>query len=1036
MKLSLNRLISLAIFVPALILFGLSSFFFYQNFQNYQKVQKDQKYIELTKRLENILVALGQERGTSSIYFVSKGKYPHSKEVVTKKRANMSRAVNSLKQFINQNPKYYNDVNSIISLADQLPTIRKRIDSFKDIKYKKWFFGYYTVLENRIINKIYQLSKKFPPKLQTLYKTKIPFEKATAYTGIIRGFVSYYLTADLPISQNDYQNVLLKYYHDTNILPIDTFQGTPIFQKFHSKKFRNLEANIKSILFYIEQSDMQYYNNGKFNGYPIDAFDYFNTMTKRINYFKNATDYVNTKINSNINIIKSESTNKLIIYAVLFFISILILLAGLYINKLVNEHIDELSELISSLAPITGEKTKIDIASPEGMHKAIKTVSEAIKITQEAINKSEESTKAKSLFLANMSHEIRTPLNGILGFLDLLKTTEPDEEQQEYISTIELSAKNLLQIVNNILDVSKIESQKISLEEIEFRALDEFENTIEIFATPAAQKNIEYVADISPDMPSVLKGDILKIKEVLTNLINNAMKFTHKDGSISVKIKNNGIKDNLAEIYFEVEDSGIGMSEEQKAKIFEAFAQADESVTRKYGGTGLGLTIVKNYIEIMGGTIKVESEINKGTKFFFTLKFPVIDKTPRYKASLYNNKTFAILNTQKDSKRKEISFEYLSYFEINKIGFNNASELKNLLNKEKIDAIVLFYQESDKKEIETILEQNLKIPVIIIASYAFKEAIDKLSPEINIYDPVTPTKTYNSVESLKETKTLVKKSKEETPIYKIKALIAEDNPINMKLITTTLKNLGVKTDTASNGLEAFNKYSMYPDKYDVIFMDVQMPIMDGVEATQEIIEFEEEEELPHTPIIAVTANVLKGDRERFLGSGMDDYISKPINKNELHRVLEQIAKHRYSKAVHMIQNEENKIQPVENKLDNKAEEIKEDKTQETPKEQKLILASESSFLANYLKNTLKEDFETANNIKELSKLVKKENLNIILLEEEFGGTDLEQLISSIKEENPDTIIIAITEKNIKNADATIADLNPEEIEKTIQRVVK
>ena len=1029
MKLSLNKFIALAIFIPALILFGFSSFFFYQNFQNYQKVQKAQEYITLTKKLENILVDLGQERGTSSIYFVSKGKYPHSKEVVTKKRANMSKAINALKQFINQNPKYYNEVDNIISLTNQLPGIRKKIDSFSNIKYKEWFFGYYTVLENQIINKIYQLSKKFPPKLQALYRTKIPFEKATAYTGIIRGFVSYYITADLPLSQNDYKNVLLKYYHDTDILPIAQFRGTPLYNEFNSKKFKNLESDIKAIIFYIEQASMNYYQTGNFNGYPIDAFDYFNEMTKRITYFKNATDYINTDINSNIDIIKTNATKNLIIYAILFFISIIILLIGIYVNQLVKTHIDELSTLISSITPITGKKTKIDVASPEGMHKAIQTVSEAIEITQEAIKKSEESTKAKSLFLANMSHEIRTPLNGILGFLELLKATEANEEQQDYISTIELSAKNLLQIVNNILDVSKIESQKISIEEIDFRALDEFENTIEIFAAPTAQKNIEYAADISPDIPTVLKGDILKIKEVLTNLINNSMKFTHKDGSIIVRIKNNGIKEDKAELYFEVEDTGIGMSEEQKAKVFEAFTQADESVTRRYGGTGLGLTIVKNYIEMMNGQIKVESELNKGTKFFFTLKLPVIDKTPRYQASLYKDKTFAILKTQTDSLRKNIAFKYFSYFGIDKITFNNANEIESLINTEKIESIILFYQESDKKEIENILNKELNIPVIMVASYAFKGDIDKLSPEINIYDPVTPTKTFNGIESLKETKRLTKVSKEETPIYKIKALVAEDNPINMKLITTTLKNLGVETDTANNGLEAFNKYSMYPDKYDVIFMDVQMPIMDGVEATQEIIEYEEEEELPHTPIIAVTANVLKGDRERFLGSGMDDYISKPIDKNELHRVLEQIAKHRYSKTVHMIQKEEN---------NNELKEV-----QETPKneeksikEKKIILASESSFLANYLKNTLKENFEIATNLKELSKLAKKDNLNIILLEEDFTGANLEQLISSIKKENPDTIIIAITEKNIKNADAIIEDLNPEEIEKTIQKVTK
>ena len=1063
MKLSLNKLISLAIFVPAFILFGLSGFFFYKNFHNYQQVKSSQKYVELTKRLENILVALGEERGTSSIYFVSKGQYPKSKALVMKKRAKMSRAINELKSFINQNPKYYNDVKNILSLTNELPTIRKRIDSFSNIKYKEWFFGYYTRLENQIINKIYSLSNKFPATLQTLYKTKIPFEKATAYTGIIRGFGSYYITADLPINENDYKNVLMKYYHDTNILPLASFKNTPIGNEFNSNKFKNLESDIKAILFYIEQADMEYYQTGNFNGYPIDSIDYFNELTKRIKYFKDASSYINNEINENIKNIKAQATNNLIIYSILFIISILILLAGLYIHKLVNNHIKELSELISSLAPITGKEEKIDVASPEGMHKAIQTVSEAIKITQESVKHSEEAAKAKSLFLANMSHEIRTPLNGILGFLELLKTTEPNEEQQEYISTIELSAKNLLQIVNNILDVSKIESQKITLEEIEFRALDEFENTIEIFATPAAQKNIEYVADISPDIPSVLKGDILKIKEILTNLINNAMKFTHQDGQILVTIKNNGIKENSAELYFEVKDTGIGMSEEQKNKIFEAFTQADESVTRKYGGTGLGLTIVKSYIEMMGGQIQVESEINKGTKFFFTLNLEVLDKTPRYEKSLFSDKTFAILNTQKDSTRKEITFNYYSYFGINRIGFNNTSELINLLNKEKIDAVAIFYQESNKNEIEALFDKELNIPIIMISSFAFKENIDKLSPNINIYDPVTPTKIVTSTESLKEKIILTKKEKaEETPIYKIKALVAEDNPINMKLITTMFKNLGVEVDTANNGLEAFNKYSMYPDKYDVIFMDVQMPVMDGIEATQEILEFEKEEGLPHTPIIAVTANVLKGDKERFLGSGMDDYISKPIEKEELHRVLEEIAKHRYSRKTHKneVSNKENKEETKEiNKIENnepKNDEIKtsientennnemENKDipiQKTPikeniKEKKLILASESSFLAKYLKNILKEDFDIATNIKELSKLAKKDNFNIILIEEDFAGADLEQLISSIKEENPDTIIIAITEKDLKNADAVISDLNPEEIEKIIQKVNK
>ena len=1015
MKLSLNKLIGIAIFLPVLILLLVSGISLYQNYQNYDKAVTAQKELTLAKKLEAILVALGEERGTSSIYFVSKGNYPHSKEIVAKKRANMTKAVDDLKSFINNNPEYFKDVSDVLTYLNQLPVIRKKIDSFSNIKYKEWFFGYYTVLENKILKDLYLISKKFPPKLQAIYAQKIPFEKITAYTGIVRGFVSYYITADLPLEENDYKNVLLNYFHSTNILPLEAFQKTPLEKEFNSDKFKKLENDIKDILFYIEQANMDYYINGTFNGYPIDAIDYFKIMTNRIKYFKKATNYLNSEINKEAEFILANAKQNLIINAVILLIAIIVTLIGIYVERLVNNHIKELSDLISSLAPITGEEIKIDIASPEGMHKAIETVSKAIAITQDAIKKSQEAAKAKSLFLANMSHEIRTPLNGILGFLELLKTTDLNEEQQEYINTIEQSAKNLLQIVNNILDVSKIESNKVSLELIEFKAVDEIENTVEIFATPAAQKGIEYVTYISPDMPSVLKGDVLKIKEILTNLINNAIKFTHKDGTISVTVKLNEIKDNKANIYFEVKDTGIGMSEEQKNKIFEAFSQADESVTRKYGGTGLGLTIVKSYIEMMGGEIKVESELNKGSKFYFTLELEIVDPTPKYQRNAFANYTFAILNTQKDTLRKEVTFEYFSYFGINKIGFNSFNEIQNLLNKENINSIVIFYEESDKNELANLSNYQINIPIITISSYAYKEAIDKLGADFNIYDPVTPSKVNNTAEALKTRK--VHKTRKVTISkggeYKLRALIAEDNPINMKLLTTTLKQLGVEVDTAQNGLEAFNKYSMNPEKYDVIFMDVQMPIMDGPEATQEIIEFEKEEGLPHTPIVAVTANVLKGDRERFLGVGMDDYISKPIDKKELIRVLDEIAKQ---------------------KAHNKEIEEIEEEIQKSPTEKQLIVASESPFFINYLKQIIKENFIPASSIKELSKAIDENKLNIIILEEDFANADIKTLIDSIKNEFKNVKIILVSEQEIPNADAVIKDLNPENLQNTIKRL--
>ncbi|EDM23902.1 ATP-binding protein [Caminibacter mediatlanticus] len=1019
MRGSLVKLISIVVFVPTLILLSISGFFLYKNFVQYQKVQESKKYLELTKKLENMLIYLGQERGVSSIYSVSKGKYPNIKKLITQKRILFSNSINDLKQFINKNPEFYKNVNNIISLANNLPVIRKKIDTFKDNYIKTYFFTYYNKLEQEILKSLTQIQAYYPDKIKSIYAIKLPIEKIIAYSGIIRGFGSYYITADTPMSEKEYKNILLKYYHDSNLL----LKSPNIEKFFNNSEFKKIEKDIKTVIFYLQQANMQYYINNTFDGYAIDAYDYFNLFTKRINFFNNSVNKLNNEVNTNLNLIVKNATNNLIINSIIFLLSILILILGMYIVKLIKSHINELSNLLTTLAPITGKNIQIDISSTKGINEAIKVVNDSIKIIQESIKKSEEATKAKSLFLANMSHEIRTPLNGILGFLEILKTTDLTPEQEEYVDTISQSAKNLLQIVNNILDISKIESNKVTIEEIEFKALDEFESTLEIFATPASHKHIQYVTEISPNMPSILKGDILKIKEIITNLINNAIKFTPENGIISVKILLQEIINNKAKIYFEVRDTGIGMSEAQKAKIFEAFTQADASVTRKYGGTGLGLTIVKSYLEMMGSHINVESEINKGSRFYFTINLEVIDSKPRYKQNSFNNTTLAILNTSKETLRKEYAIEYLNYFGVSRIGFNNKNELIELKNSEKIDAIVVFFEESNKEDIFELTDLN--IPIITITSFVYKENIDKLNPEASIFDPNYPSKTYQALSTIKNKAPIIQKRKttiQEKPIYQIKALIAEDNPINRKLLQTKLKSMGIESDIATNGLDAFNKYTMYPEKYDVIFMDIQMPTMDGIEATQEIIEFEKEEGIPHTPIIAVTANVLKGDKERFLGTGMDDYISKPIETNELERVIKNIAKHKYTPNEEI--EEQNSIQ--ESKEPIKAINV------ESNKENKIIVATESSFLTKYLKSILEEDFDIASNLNELNKKI--DNNTILIIEENFNEADMNILINTIKEDYPNIKILVIGDTNYENINGIIQDLNPETLNNAIKKI--
>ncbi|GAX87281.1 conserved hypothetical protein [Lebetimonas natsushimae] len=1030
MKLSLSKLLAIAIWLPSLILISWSGYNLYTQFKKYNEYKLNIKYLELGNRLENLLVYLGQERGVSSIYSISKGNYPKSKELVLQKRILFDKAIKDLRDFIHKNPEFYSEIKNVLNKLNNLQNVRHKIDSFSKDYIHSYFFTYYTDLENSILNAESRIFKHFPQVVKPNFALKLELDKMIAYSGITRGFGSYFITADIPMSDKDYENILMKYFHDSNILITNLSNNPRAKGFFNDPQFKKIEKAIKDTIFYIQQANMGYYLNNNFEGYPIDAIDYFNIFTKRISFFKNSTNAINNDINKQINTLISEIIKKRNIAIVIFIIAVIVLLLGYFINKTIRSHIKALSNMLTKLAPITGENVKIDINSPKGMNEALKITEEAIAITQEAVKKSEEASKAKSLFLANMSHEIRTPLNGILGFLELLKTTELTPEQHDYINTIAQSAENLLQIVNNILDVSKIESNKLTLEIIDFKIEDEIENTLEVFATPCAQKEIEYVAYISPDLPSIVKGDVLKIKEILTNLINNAIKFTHKNGLIEVTAKLNKIENNKANIYFEVKDTGIGMSEEQKNKIFEAFAQADESVTRKYGGTGLGLTIVKSYIEMMGGEIKVDSEINKGSKFYFDLWFDIVDPAPKYRSKSLSDVTVAFLNTFKDSRRKEISFEYLNYFGINKIGFNSLDELNKIIKKEKINGIVVFYEESEKDKIYELLNSDL--PIIFVSSLANKQKIDELNLDsFNIFDPNVPSKTYNAIlYSKEEIKREIKQAQKEKQIYELNALIAEDNPINMKLLETTLKNLGIKADTAHNGLEAFNKYSMNPEKYDVIFMDAQMPVMDGIEATQEILEFEKEEEIPHTPIIAVTANVLKGDRERFLGAGMDDYISKPIKKEELLRIIENISKNKYSKHTANEENTDNieTVIKTEETASEKEEQLKEPKvSSNTPN---IIIATEADLLADYLQSII-PDGKVAKNLNELSKLVEYNSNNIVLLEEGFNNSDISQLVKTLKNNN--IKIIAITNKDVE-ADIILKNLLPDNILESIKRL--
>ena len=496
----------------------------------------------------------------------------------------------------------------------------------------------------------------------------------------------------------------------------------------------------------------------------------------------------------------------------------------------------------------------------------------------------EQANQTKSQFLANMSHEIRTPLNGIVGFTDLLRSSNLNSEQSEFIEIIEKSSENLLSVIDDILDLSKIESEKIDIENVEFDPIIEFESGIESYGAKASEKNIDLGFYIDPDLSNTLKGDPNKIKQILVNLISNAVKFTPNGGKIDIVIKKTRsfLKESI--IRFSVKDSGIGVSLEQRQKIFEAFSQADISTSRKFGGTGLGLTISKKLVELMGGNLDLQSEDGKGSTFFFTLAFEEVPSEIK-KQTFEDISIGYYLPDNKITKQSDYYVnKYIAALNSDYSIFDTIDSLVSLAENKQPDLLFLDFDYVDSKEMVRL--NTLKSKISLLTTINNKNEIKTM--DINfyktLYSPINFSKIKKSLLDFNNVDHTKNIDNRRSKFTNLKALVAEDNLINQKLINLTLENIGLSVTLADNGKEAFDLRCK--ETFDVIFMDIQMPIMTGIEATHAIIDYEKENKLTHIPIIALTANALKGDKERFLKLGMNQYISKPIKLDEISNVLD------------------------------------------------------------------------------------------------------------------------------------------------------